>query len=189
MSIDKAEYRARFLAERATVPAYEKAALDAAIARRALDHPLFARAHTVFLYVATPEEIETRPLLERALAEEKTVCVPRCGEKGVMTARAIHSLADLRPGKFGIAEPPETAPTVPPERIDLVIAPALACDWRGVRLGYGGGYYDRFLRRTRAARAALCTESRLMESLPCSEYDCLCEWIFTERRVMHIHEK
>ena len=78
---------------------------------------------------------------------------------------------------------------VAPENIDLILAPALSCDRNGYRLGYGGGYYDRFLARTRAVAAALCAESRLTDELPREPFDLPCNYIITERQVLHTNEK
>ena len=86
-------------------------------------------------------------------------------------------------------EPDASAEEIVPAQIDLVIAPALACDRQGFRLGYGGGFYDRFLSRTDAACMALCAESRLVECLPREPFDRRCQFIITERRVLCTDEE
>lgn len=191
----KSALRTRFRAARAAVPPEENHRLSQQIMQRVIAHAAFLHAATVFLYVSTVGEIETHSLLSDALAQGKQVCVPKCEPKsatflqaGCMTARRIQSLEELGTGAYGILEPPNDAPLVPPEQIDLVLAPALACDTRGIRLGYGGGYYDRFLCQTPAICAALCPEARLVETLPCEPYDVPCSFIFTERRVLRTDE-
>ena len=99
------------------------------------------------------------------------------------------SLDELKSGAYGIPEPSSGAPEIPPDGISLVIVPALSCDRNGYRLGYGGGYYDRFLARTRAVAAALCAESRLTDELPREPFDLPCNYIITERQVLHTNEK
>ena len=106
-----------------------------------------------------------------------------------MSARRILSLDELQSGAYGIPEPSSGAPEIPPDEISLVIVPALSCDRNGYRLGYGGGYYDRFLARTHAAAAALCAESRLTDVLPREPFDLPCNYIITERQVLHTNEK
>ena len=98
-------------------------------------------------------------------------------------------LDELKSGTKGIPEPSSGAPEIPPDGISLVIVPALSCDRNGYRLGYGGGYYDRFLARTRAVAAALCAESRLTDELPREPFDLPCNYIITERQVLHTNEK
>ena len=95
------------------------------------------------------------------------------------------------PTSVGFSHPTlsDTAPEIAPENIDLILAPALSCDRNGYRLGYGGGYYDRFLARTRAVAAALCAESRLTDELPREPFDLPCNYIITERQVLHTNEK
>lgn len=189
MSHDKKELRRRFLAERAALSATDKQQIDREITRRVLESEAFERAGCVFAYVSTPQEIDTRALLRAALDAGKTVCVPLCGAAGVMTARRIVSLDALRPGVYGIEEPEADAPEIAPSEIDLAVTPALACDLNGYRLGYGGGYYDRFFCRTKAVRMALCAGARLVDALPHDALDQKCDWIITERQVLRTNEE
>lgn len=189
MSEDKKALRRRFLAERAAQSAADKHTIDAAITRHVLESEAFRRAACIFAYVSTPQEIDTRALLRAAFDAGKTVCVPLCGAVGEMTARQITSLDALRPGAYGIDEPNRLAREILPEQIDLAVVPALACDRNGFRLGYGGGYYDRFLCRTKAIRMALCAEKRLVDALPHMAFDQKCEWIITERQVLRTDEE
>ena len=157
MCTDKKTLRGRYLAERASLSAAEKQAIDRAIAQNILQSEFYQQAECIFCYVSTAEEIDTRMVLENALASGRTVCVPLCGKDGSMTARKITALSELRTGHYGILEPSDTAPEIAPENIDLILAPALSCDRKGYRLGYGGGYYDRFLSRTkRGLCGAVC---------------------------------
>lgn len=189
MSPDKTQLRRRFRAQRAALDPAEKQRIDQEICARVLASSLFQNARCIFFYVSTPQEIDTRALLRAAIGAGKTVCVPRCGAAGQMTAHRIASLDALRPGAFGIEEPDAAAPVVAPGQVDLVLAPALACDRRGYRLGYGGGYYDRFLAQTDAACAALCADARLVDRLPQEPFDRRCGWIFTERQVLRTDEE
>lgn len=186
---DKKALRRKFLSERAAQDVAEKQSADRRITTHVLEHACYRRAKCIFAYVSTPQEIDTRALLRAAIAAGKTVCVPLCGAAGQMTARQITSLEELQPGAHGIEEPSAAAREIQPEGIDLVLVPALACDKQGYRLGYGGGYYDRFLCRTEATRMVLCAEKRLVESLPHTMLDQKCHWIITERQVLRANEE
>lgn len=192
MCSEKQQLRRHFLAVRAAMQQAEKQETDRQIVRRVLEMEPYRNANMIFCYVATPAEIDTRPILEQALSTGKTVCVPRCGQAGSMTARRISSLDVLTRGRYGILEPPDTAEMIPPEQIKLVLAPALAADRRGYRLGYGGGYYDRFLEQVNPVSTVcvvLCVENRLVDRLPAEPYDRRCHWVVTERQVLRLHEK
>ncbi len=186
---DKQTLRRRFLAKRAAQAEQIRQEVSREITERLLQSTFYRRAGCVFCYVSTKEEIDTVPLLARMLADGKVLCVPKCGAHGSMTARRIHTLEELQPGAFGIPEPPDTAEQVPAGRIDLIVAPALACDRAGYRLGYGGGYYDRFMEHCRAVSVALCDDSRLVDQLPTTPFDQKCRHIITERQVLHPDEE
>lgn len=189
MSEDKQHLRRRMLKQRAAQDAEEKHEIDRRIAEQVRESTLYRQSACVFCYVSTPQEIDTHKILRHALAAGKTVCVPLCGAQGEMSARRIRSLDELHTGAYGILEPDAAAEEIVPAQIDLVIAPALACDRQGFRLGYGGGFYDRFLSRTDAACMALCAESRLVECLPREPFDRRCQFIITERRVLCTDEE
>lgn len=189
MPADKKAQRAHFLTQRAQMPADQKQQIDNAITALVLQNEIYRTAGTIFLYVSTEEEIDTKAILNDALVCGKTVCVPLCGTRGEMSARQICTWDELAPGAFGILEPARTARVVQPEQIDLAIVPALSCDRVGNRIGYGGGYYDRYLPRTRAVCAALCAEERLTDCLPHETHDFCCHLIITERRVLRTDEE
>lgn len=106
-----------------------------------------------------------------------------------MQAHYITSMKKLHQGRYGILEPDETAEQIPPHDVDLIVVPALACDLRGYRLGYGGGYYDRYLMQTEAVTAALCAEENMFHALPHDRFDQRCDWVFTEGQVRYTHEE
>lgn len=161
----------------------ELTAGDAAIAARVLSHPRFAAAQTLFCYVSTGREVDTRRLLARALKEGKTVAVPLCTGPGVMEARQITSPDELQPGAYGLLEPGENTPRVPPEALDLALLPCVACDRQGNRLGHGGGYYDRFLPRLTCPTLCLCREALVLPEIPTEKTDVRPDEVVTERGI------
>jgi 5-formyltetrahydrofolate cyclo-ligase len=84
---------------------------------------------------------------------------------------------------FGMAEPDPELPAVPAQEIELVLVPGLAFDRRGWRLGYGGGYFDRFLKECRGTSLGVTYEALLLENLPRDEHDMPMQWIVTEKKI------
>ncbi len=137
-------------------------------------------AKTLFVYASVGREVDTRAVIDAALKAGKRVCVPRCQGAGEMQARQIFAQSTLRAAKMGLYEPDETAPLIPPMAIDLVLAPCLAADGRGTRLGQGGGYYDRFLPKTACPVVCLCRRALLFKCLPRDAWDVPAGLVVTE---------
>ena len=180
----KAEEKQRLRAvmrqlERELSEQYKQAA-DQAIAAHLLALPEYQEADTVFCFVGTAREIDTRPILAVALDAGKRLCVPLCVEKGIMELRQIRSLEDLSPGAYGIPEPSAGTPVVSVDEVDLAILPCLTCNHLGQRLGRGGGYYDRFLASYRGGTVLLCRERLIREEIPLEPHDYPIPWVLTE---------
>ena len=123
----------------------------------------YQNARTVFCFVGTRREIDTRPLLLDILKQGKRLGVPRCLSEGIMEAYEIKSLEELKEGSYGIWEPAEGCPIIRPGDIDLSLLPCLSAGKDGSRLGWGGGYYDRYLEKVSGIKAVLC-RGRMMEN-------------------------
>lgn len=154
---------------------------DQAIAAHLTAMPEYQAAGTIFCFVGTPHEIDTRPILENALATGKRLCVPLCTGPGMMELRQITTLSQLSPGAYGIPEPPEDAPTISVDETDFAILPCLTCNHLGHRLGQGQGYYDRFLAHYRSGAVLLCREKLIREEIPLEPHDYPIPWVLTER--------
>lgn len=185
----KRALRQRMLQERAALSNLERERISEGIYRNLLSDKGLANSKVIFLYCSTKDEIDTDKIAEYCLLSGKTVCAPRCIGHGVMSAHEIKSLSGLVPGKYGIREPKPDSRVVSPDQIDLVLAPCLCADRRGYRLGYGCGYYDRFLEKTSATIVALCASSRLMPLIPAEGHDCRCHKIVTDTEVVVTYEK
>lgn len=122
---------------------------DSALIRdRLLRLTQFHDARSVMLYLPARGEVDTWPLLDHFWGRGSEILLPRCRDNapGVMDAYAVTSRDDLGPGCFGLTEPrADLARPVPAPEPEVILVPALAFDHRGYRLGFGGGYYDRFL--------------------------------------------
>ncbi len=166
--------------EAALAPEY-KAKSARSIAHRLLAMPEYQEAQTVFCFGGTNREIDTRPILEDALAAGKTLCVPLCTEPGHMESRQITDLNQLVPGRCGLLEPTADTPVIPVDAIDFAVLPCVTCNYLGQRLGHGGGYYDRFLSQYRGGTVLLCRELLIRQEIPVEPHDYPVPWVLTER--------
>ena len=176
----KKQLRGELLRLRRETPRQQKQAIDRQICQHVINSPEYRQAQTIFAYWSTDEEIDTHAILADARQRSKRVCVPKCLKGHRMIARQICSEADLTEQTFGIPEPGEQCPEIAPEEIDLCLVPALACDASGIRLGYGGGFYDRFLPQTAACRMVLCAQERFLQQVPAEQHDMHCDCVVTE---------
>ena len=176
----KSELRALIARQVAALPPDYCREADGAICRHVLDWEVYQQAKAVFCYVGTDREIDTRPILQDALDRGKVLAAPLCVARGAMEARQIRSLEDLVPGKYGILEPRPDCPLAAPEALDLALVPCSTGSRSGRRLGYGGGYYDRFLPRTTCPKALLCRGRLVREDIPTEDHDQLMDFLVTE---------
>ena len=98
-----------------------------------------------------------------------------------MEARTVTAAAVLVRHRYGMLEPGEDCPLLPPQELALVLVPALCYDRQGFRLGFGGGYYDRWLEGYSGVRIGLCRERVLQDRLPTEPHDQRVDWVVTER--------
>lgn len=183
--IIKGELRTRFKALRREMDSQVKAEKDAAILKRLLELPEYKAATLVLTYVSTAIEVDTLELIRRALAEGKRVAVPYCIPGKIdMLFCEIFSLDDLTPGSFGVLEPdPEKQPVLREFSDSVCVLPGLGFDLEGYRLGYGKGYYDRFLSKYPGTNLGVCYNVCLKPLLPHGRYDRMVDVLVTEKFV------
>ena len=156
---------------------------DEAIRARVTGLWQYRSCKTLLTYVSTAIEVDTRRIIERALADGKQVAVPRCvpGTRD-MEFYLIRGLDELEPGTFGVLEPrPDPARLVKDFSSGLCLIPALCYDWHGYRLGYGKGYYDRFLANFGGHMVGICYSECVRRKLPHGRFDRPAELLVTER--------
>lgn len=179
----KTELREKYRNLRQNMPPAMKQEYDEAIAKQVASLWQYKKTNTLLIYVSTPIEVDTHAIIRRALEDGKQVAVPRCVPNSrQMEFYYIHSMDELAPGTFGVLEPPcnqdrlfTTAENA------LCIVPAFSYDWRGFRLGYGKGYYDRFLSRFEGHIVGVCYSACVQRSLPHGRYDRPVELLVTEK--------
>lgn len=140
----KAELRKQVLQEMKSIPQKQKIAMDQALTERFLNHPFYQEAKVIATYLSFTHEFQTQELIERALKDGKKVLIPKTYPKGRMEF-VVYDPQQLVKTSFGLLEPQGDLEVVEPSQIDLIHVPGLAFTTEGYRIGYGGGYYDRYL--------------------------------------------
>ncbi|SMC47836.1 5-formyltetrahydrofolate cyclo-ligase [Papillibacter cinnamivorans] len=181
---EKAVLRRRLVFEQEKIDDKTRERSDGELFARLRELREFREASVVFLYVGTGAEPNTAMLIPELLAAGKRAAVPLCRGGGEMEARLICSPEELRPGRFGILEPGQQSPNLPPDAMDFILVPALCFDREGFRLGRGGGYYDRYLQKSSAFSAGLCRGIFLRERLVRLEHDRRVDAVITEKETI-----
>ena len=140
----KSELRKQVLQEMKALPQEQKQAIDQALTERLLKHPFYQEAKVIASYLSFPHEFQTQELIEQALKDGKKVLIPKTYPKGRMEF-VVYDPKQLAKTSFGLLEPQGDLEVVEPSQIDLIHVPGLAFTREGYRIGYGGGYYDRYL--------------------------------------------
>ena len=179
----KTELRQKYRRLRQEMPKEIRDQHDADIAAQVRRLWQYQSNAVLLVYVSTTIEVDTHRIIRQALEDGKRVAVPRCvPDSRNMEFYYIHSIEELSPGMFGVLEP-----SVNPERLyderdgGLCLVPAFSYDWNGFRLGYGKGYYDRFLSRFEGNIVGICYSECVQRSLPHGRYDRPVELLVTEK--------
>jgi len=184
--IIKAGVRQACLCQRTSLGETERKRKSVIIQQKLMDLPEFQLAKTVMLFLNFREEVETTALAEATIACKKRLILPRCAPHGVLLPIEVRDLGqDLESGMYGIREPKLALGVVEPSEIDLIIVPGSGFDLQGDRLGYGGGYYDRFFERLNPLipRIALGFECQIIPQVPVGKHDAKMTMLITENGV------
>lgn len=177
--MDKRELRRIIGEKKRALSAREIEQRSAALAEKLFQTDAYREAQFLYGYLSFNQEVRTRPILQRAWADGKRVAVPKViGDE--MRFIWLGSFDDLSEGRFGILEPTNDGP-VADDDTALVLMPGLAFDRQGRRVGYGGGYYDRWLAEHPGHRTiALCYDFQLLENLETEAHDIRVDIVITE---------
>jgi len=191
---DRHQLRTNILAQRDRLTKTERRSKSEKIAENFWQTKEAVGAACVFIYANFRSEVETVGLIRQCLAREKMVAVPYTDvkKKALLPFRINNPVKDLRPGYCAIPEPdPDRATLVSPEKIDIAVMPGSVFDIYGGRLGYGGGYYDRFLANAapQALRIGLAFELQLVARVPLEPHDQSLNILITEKRIVKIDHK
>jgi 5-formyltetrahydrofolate cyclo-ligase len=179
----KSEFRNYITKKRNELSLTEKSEKDNAIYEAIINSELFIKAKMIFIYISFGNEVDTHKIIEKALSLGKEVCVPKVISrlKG-MRALKINSLNNLKVSDYGVLEPEDNSEEVFAKDMNLAIIPGLVFDLKGGRIGYGGGFYDRFFSNTNIdiTKIALAYQFQILEELPLEDHDVSINNIITE---------
>ncbi|MEI6125342.1 MAG: 5-formyltetrahydrofolate cyclo-ligase [Pseudomonadota bacterium] len=184
----KARFRKDISSKRDALSFHERELKNSALQHRLLNLPAIRSAQTIFIYVSFRNEAATQAIISAALDGGKIVAVPFTDMKNkrLIPSRIFSLREDLAPGAMGILEPrPDKIIPIRTESIDVVITPGVAFSELGWRLGYGGGFYDKFFKEFPKISYALAFEVQIVPAVPFDDrYDMQVDNIVTEERVI-----
>ena len=140
----------------------------------------FKNAQKIGAYYPIDSEILTQDIIQELLSNGKDVFLPKVIEDN-LEFRKILDFSSLEKGRFGILEPKEDCQK--DNSLDVILVPTVAISPKGVRLGYGHGYYDRFLAKNKPTTISLTLEKQIVKNIPKEEHDIIIDWIVTEDRI------
>lgn len=161
-----------------------KLQLDKAIADNVRRLKEYRPAKTLLIYMSTPIEVDTVQIIKNAWADGKRVAVPRCiPDSRDMEFHYIDSLDYLSPGTFSVLEPSPELPVVTDFSGCLMIVPGMQFDMKGYRIGYGKGYYDRYMVRFTGISAGVCYSNELKPFMYHGRFDRQVDIVVTDKRI------
>ncbi len=189
--MEKKELRKKIITERDLLTDEEIAEKSATIAGKLYSHPAFIQAEAIMYFISFGSEVNTRPMVEETIRQGKIALAPKAvpQSRELIPSRILDWESDLMPGYYNISEPRAGAVRpYAPEQIDLLIVPGVAFDLKGNRLGYGGGYYDRFfsLLKPGTPLVALVFDLQIVPEVPVDVWDRRVDLIITENRSIEI---
>lgn len=183
---DKKQLREHFRQLRtAAVHDREQLVRDEMIADRFTKSEAYLSCEKLLIYISGEIEVDTTSIIEDAFSKGKTVLVPRCVKgTNIMEFYRINSFDDLDTGSYGILEPDKKCEKYDGFDNSVCVVPGLSFDLRGYRLGFGKGFYDRFLTEHDIPAIGLCYENCISETLPAESHDVSVDCIVTQDRVI-----
>lgn len=170
---------------RKSIPREEKAELDRKICENFFASDIYKNAETILTFISFGDEPDTREILKRAWQDKKITAVPRCMPESRMAFYIINDMNDCTEGAYGIPEPSGKCSEADLAEGNIIcLVPGLAFDRKGGRLGYGGGYYDRFLSSHPNIKTfGYCMEMFVTEEVPMEDTDVKLRGLITDKTV------
>ena len=178
---EKTLLRKAFLEIRQKIPFLSRRMKSRRILRKLSQSPVFRKAEHVAFYYGISPEVETKPFLKKMLKDKK-IYLPRIGPKRHLILCQVRLIPkDLKKGAYNIMEPRVFCKKRTVRKMDLIVVPGVAFDKRGGRLGRGGGYYDRLLRKAgKVLKIGLCFREQLVKKVPMQARDVSVDRVITD---------
>lgn len=182
----KNELRLRLKQKRANI--LNKSEKDRLICANFLNSSIYASADEILCYCSYGSEVDTSAVICQAIHDGKKLYLPKCLDKnGKMTFYLVKDATALKKGAFGIMEPDiSVCKPFKNSKNAVCVVPGLSFDPKGYRLGYGKGYYDRFLEKFTITSVGLCYNELISESLPAESHDLPVDYIITEEKMISV---
>lgn len=187
--MDKKTLRKEILKKRSELSKEEIIDYSNIISNKIYEMDVYKNAKRIMCFVSNGSEVETHPLLEQIIKDGKSVVVPITvsGTKELLVSD-VYNLSELEIGFYNIEVPKkEFTRIVDPNTIDLILVPGVAFAKDGYRVGYGGGYYDRFLSKLSnpVPKIAIGFDLQIVDKVPTDKYDIPVDMVVTEKRIIH----
>ena len=185
--MEKKVIREEILAKRKKLGKETRDIYSKEILEKILSSSYYKNAKTIMTFVSFSDEVNTHEFMKRAIADGKRIVVPiTFPENHQLKPSQLKAFNELEPGFYNILTPKEEfIRFIDPQEIDLVITPGVAFRRDGYRVGYGGGYYDRFLSKIpNTPTIAICFDMQIVDDLPTDHYDIPVDYIYTEKNII-----
>lgn len=180
--MDKDLLRKKYLFQRQQNSLKSVSLMSETIINKIIESAFYKNAKTIFTYVSVKNEVDTFLLILKAFEDNKKIAVPKTYNNGIMKFYYIQSIEDLKVSRFGLLEPINTDDEAIPEETTLFLVPGVVFDYSGNRIGYGAGYYDKYLNKlSYVTKIGLAFDNQVLEDIPSDEYDVKMNLIITEQ--------
>jgi 5-formyltetrahydrofolate cyclo-ligase len=179
---EKKVLRNKILEIRDSLNNNEKELMDNKIFNELINTDLYKRSINIFIYISFSNEINTRNIIEKAFKDKKNVFIPKVyKDDKLMKAIKLNSIDELKKNSMGILEPIDDSNYIEKENIDLIVVPGVVFDKECNRIGYGGGYYDRYLKdiKSKKNKIALAYDLQIVDKIESEVHDIKVDYIIT----------
>lgn len=185
---EKMVLRNKILSIRNSLNKETKNAMDQEIYKILITSDLYIKANNIFIYLSFGSEVETKNIINKALEDKKRIFIPKIyKEDKSMKAIRLKSFNDLKKNSMGILEPIDDSNYIEKEKIDLIVVPGAVFDFYGNRIGYGGGYYDRYLEDIKEInnRVVLAYDIQIVDFIESEPHDIKFNYLITNTKAIN----